>query len=64
MFYCTSIPGDVAELHSDTLRHAPLFRKHASIFFFIVQQLALDPSIAPIDLVEPSNLLNRDSYFF
>lgn len=48
---CVCLPGDVAELHSNTLCHAPLFRKHAAIFLLVVHQLPFDPSVAAIDLV-------------
>lgn len=51
--------GDVAELHSDSLRHAPFFRKHAAIFFLVVYQLSFDPSIAAINLIQPGNLKKK-----
>lgn len=59
LFLKTVLPGDVAELHSNTLCHAPLLRKHAAIFFFIVQQLTFDPGVAAINLVQPRNLRKR-----
>ncbi len=56
---CVCLPGDVAELDSNTLSHAPLLRKHASVFLLIVHQLPFDPSVAAIDLVQPCNLSNK-----
>lgn len=33
---CVQVPGDMAELHSYTLGHAPLFREHAAVLLLIV----------------------------
>lgn len=49
-------PGDVAELHGDALRHAPLLREHAPVLLLVVHQLTLDPSVAPVDLIQPRHL--------
>lgn len=60
MFACTlSLPGDVAELHGDALRHAPLLRKHAPVLLLVVHQLPLDPSVAPVDFIQPGDLRRR-----
>lgn len=50
------LPSDVTELHSDTLRHAPLLRKHAAVLLLIVHQLSFDPGIAAVDFIQPGNL--------
>lgn len=55
-----SLPGDVAELHSDALRHAPLLRKHAAVLLLVVHQLPLDPGVAPVNFVQPGDLRNRN----
>lgn len=49
-------PGNVAELHGDALRHAPLLREHASVLLLVVHQLSLDPGVPPVDLVQPGDL--------
>lgn len=61
---CVCLPGDVAELHSNTLCHAPLLRKHAPILLLIVYKLAFNPGVAAIDLVQPRNLSNQVGLFF
>lgn len=61
-FVC--LPGDVAELHSNTLCHTPLLRKHAPILLLIVYKLSFDPSIAAINFVQPGNLSKRVGSFF
>lgn len=60
VFACTlSLPGDVAELHGDALRHAPLLRKHAPVLLLVVHQLPLDPGVAPVDFIQPGDLRRR-----
>lgn len=49
-------PGDVAELHGDALRHAPLDGEHAPVFLLVIHQLPLDPSVAPVNLIQPGHL--------
>lgn len=49
-------PGDVAELHGDALRHAPLGGEHAPVFLLVIHQLPLDPSVAPVNLIQPGHL--------
>lgn len=60
---CVCLPGDVAELYSYTLCHAPLLRKHTSILLLIVHQLPFDPGIAAINLVQPCDLCNSGTAF-
>lgn len=55
----TSLPGDVAELHSNALRHAPLLGEHAPVLLLIVHQLTFDPRVAPVYLIQPGNLRRR-----
>lgn len=50
------VPGDMAELHSDTLGHAPLFRKHTAVLLLIVHELTLYPCVAPVNLIQPCHL--------
>lgn len=57
-------PRDVAELHSDALRHAPLRGKHPPILLLIVHQLTLYPSIAPVDLIQPGHLSKMGNIIF
>jgi len=54
-----SLPGDVAELHGDALRHAPLLGEHAPVLLLIVHQLPFDPRVAPVDLIQPGDLRRR-----
>lgn len=46
----------MAELHGDALRHAPLLREHVPVLLLVVQQLALDPGVPSINLVQPGDL--------
>ena len=56
---CVCVPCDVAELHSDPLRHIPLLWEHASVLLLVVHQLTLDPGVAPVNLIQPCHLTKR-----
>ena len=49
-------PRDVAELDTDTLADKPRRRKHLAELVLELEQTALDPRVAPIDLVQPRHL--------
>lgn len=53
-------PGDVAELDGDALCHAPLGGEHAPVLLLVIHQLPLDPSVAPVNLIQPGHLNPRD----
>lgn len=53
----------MAELHGDALRHAPLRREHAPVLLLVIHQLPLDPSVAPVDLIQPGHLNPMDNNF-
>lgn len=57
-------PCDMAELHSDALRHTPLLGKHAPVLLLVVHQLTLYPSITPVNLIQPGHLNKTENIIF
>lgn len=60
------LPGDVAELDSDALRQLPVGREHGPQALLELDQVALQPVVAPVQLVQPGktgggfNNLNKE----